>query len=234
MTTYLFDVDGTLTPGRGVIDPAFGDWFLEFSGKHTVSLVTGSDIAKTQEQVGAEIMSAIDTSFNCSGNAIYRRGELVYESDWQCPTDLWRFLEDRLRTSEYRHRCGQHFEPRTGMLNFSVVGRNAQGYDRQHYYLWDHSHGERALIAEAINRGWPDVQAVIGGEISIDIFRRGTDKSQVLRWITDDIVFVGDRMEPGGNDWPLAEAIASQGRGQSHAVSDWRHTWQLLQSIDHV
>lgn len=231
MTHYLFDVDGTLTPSRCEIDPEFAAWFLEFCRRHPVSLVTGSDLAKTQEQLGADIVDAVVYSFNCSGNAVYQQRQPVYQSSWQCPLDLMAWLERRLVTSEYRHRAGNHIELRTGMVNFSVVGRNATAWDRDHYYRWDQTAGEREVIAAEIERSWPGVQAVVGGEISIDIFRRGTDKSQVLSWIPGSVVFFGDRMEPQGNDRPLADAILTNNRGQCYHVTDWKHTWQLLKEL---
>ena len=231
MTHYLFDVDGTLTPSRCEIDPEFAAWFLEFCRRHTVSLVTGSDLAKTQEQVGADIVDAVVYSFNCSGNAVYQQRQPVYQSSWQCPLDLMAWLERRLVTSEYRHRAGNHIEARTGMVNFSVVGRRATAWDRNHYHRWDQTTGEREVIAAEIERSWPGVQAVIGGEISIDIFRRGTDKSQVLSWIREPVVFFGDRMAPQGNDRPLADAILTNNRGQCYHVTDWKHTWQLLKEL---
>lgn len=231
MTHYLFDVDGTLTPSRRSIDAEFESWFLEFCRTHTVSLVTGSDLDKTTEQVGADIVDAVAYSFNCSGNAVYQQRRLIYQSDWQCPQDLVQFLQRRLGTSEYRHRAGNHIETRIGMINFSVVGRNATAWDRDHYYRWDQTAGEREVIAAEIERGWPGVQAVVGGEISIDIFRRGTDKSQVLSWIHEPVAFFGDRMEPQGNDRPLADAIVAQQQGTCYTVRDWQHTWQLLKEL---
>ena len=44
---YIFDVDGTLTPSRGTIDPQFKKEFLAFARTHNVYLVTGSDRPKT-------------------------------------------------------------------------------------------------------------------------------------------------------------------------------------------
>ena len=46
---YIFDVDGTLTPSRGTIDPNFAKEFLQFANTHRVFLVTGSDKPKTVE-----------------------------------------------------------------------------------------------------------------------------------------------------------------------------------------
>ena len=49
---FIFDVDGTLTPSRGKIDPQFEEWFKQFITLNTVCLVTGSDRLKTIEQIG--------------------------------------------------------------------------------------------------------------------------------------------------------------------------------------
>ena len=51
---FIFDVDGTLTPSRGKIDPDFLQFMLYFAGINDVYLVTGSDRDKTLEQVGLD------------------------------------------------------------------------------------------------------------------------------------------------------------------------------------
>ena len=52
---YIFDVDGTLTPSRQVIDSAFEAFMIKFCCKHDVYLVTGSDRQKTVDQLGLDI-----------------------------------------------------------------------------------------------------------------------------------------------------------------------------------
>jgi hydroxymethylpyrimidine pyrophosphatase-like HAD family hydrolase len=52
---YLFDVDGTLTNSRSLIDPDFKEFFLNFIANHNVCIVTGSDYSKTLEQLGEDI-----------------------------------------------------------------------------------------------------------------------------------------------------------------------------------
>jgi phosphomannomutase len=228
---YLFDVDGTLTPSRGKINPEFGDWFLAFANTHPVSLVSGSDYQKTIDQLGCEIIAATKFVFSCSGNVVRDCGVIVHEHKWDIPGDALCYLHKAVYTSQYPDRYGKHFERRTGMLNVSVVGRNATGRERTDYYHWDLVHSERANIAKSINQKWPALVAVVGGETSIDISSIGSDKSQVLEWIVGDIAFFGDRMDPIGNDYPLAAAILAENRGDSHAVRGWQNTWHLLKSL---
>jgi phosphomannomutase len=225
---YLFDVDGTLTPSREKINPAFGHWFLGFVRTHDVSLVSGSDYNKTVEQLGSDIIEAAKFVFSCSGNVVREAGEIVHEHNWSIPEPVMDYLKSELFTSPYEERFGKHFEHRTGMMNFSVIGRNAKGRDRTDYYKWDLEHGERARIAKTINDTWPDLFAVVGGETGIDISSAGTDKSQVLEWIKDDILFIGDRTDPIGNDYTLAYATVEQRRGTFETVNDWKDTWEIL------
>jgi len=229
---YLFDVDGKLTPSRGMIDQEFKEYFLRFCQRYSVSLVTGSDLEKTAEQLGLEILDAVEYSFNCCGNAVYQKSKLIYESSWTMPDDAWQYLENYLyQKSSYKHRYGKHFEQRIGMLNFSVVGRNAVGLQRTDYYEWDKINQEREYLASQINKKWPELQAVIGGETGIDIFQKGCDKSQVLKYFEGKVSFLGDRTDPAGNDYPLCKAIVDNNRGWYYNILNWTHTWTTLKQL---
>ena len=75
---YIFDVDGTLTPSRGTIDPEFKKFFLKFANKHRVFLVTGSDKDKTVEQIGPDVYDSCMRVYNCSGNSRWIRDKELY------------------------------------------------------------------------------------------------------------------------------------------------------------
>ena len=120
---YAFDVDGTLTPSRLSIDPTFQKFFLKFCKENHVYLVTGSDKDKTIDQVGEEIWNATAGNLQSCGNHIFMNGEEVYRNDWKADEELIRLLEQFLKISKYRIRTSNHMEQRTGLLNFSVVGR---------------------------------------------------------------------------------------------------------------
>jgi phosphomannomutase len=230
---FIFDVDGTLTPSRGQMNTEFKLWFKNFVKKYPVAFVTGSDLEKTIEQVGEDLVNDVDYSFNCSGNAIYKQGKLIYKSEWSCPKDLKAYLEEVLSNSKYKFRYGNHLEKRIGMLNFSVVGRNAVGSQRDHYYKWDIENKERENISRYINDFWNNIQAVVGGETGIDIFEKGCDKSQVLKYIdSKQIHFFGDRMDEVGNDWPLGKAILDKKLGTIYNIKNWEDTWQKLKFLE--
>jgi phosphomannomutase len=234
MDIILFDVDGTLTPSRGKMDPEFKKEFLNFQKAYKVCFVTGSDDVKTIEQVGEDVFAAAYYSFNCSGNQVFKCGKLQSTIGWTAPDTLINYLEICLEHTHYTEKYGNHIERRPGMVNFSVVGRDATQEQRDAYYEWDKKHNERSQIATAINWRWADeLQADVGGEISIDIFPKGKDKAQILDNFKnkDKITFFGDRTEEGGNDYTLAKRIIDERRGEVFQVKDWKETWKKLKRL---
>ena len=227
---HVFDVDGTLTPSRLKMDPEFKKFFLEYFKRKEFCLVSGSDYAKLLEQVGADILSAANMVFPCSGNSVYVRGTEVYQSNWKPEADLLRCLEAELQSSNYRIRRGGHYEYRPGMLNFSIIGRRCSQIDREQYYNWDVEHQERAAICSRLKAQFPELSFEIGGQISLDIYPKGADKSQILPYLIDwTIYFFGDGIKPGHNDYSLARALTGQSR--SFPVNNWSETKEMLDKL---
>lgn len=230
---FAFDVDGTITPSREEIDPEFKQWFMDFVKSNRVILVTGSDKSKTVEQIGEDLFNSVEYSFNCAGNEVYRKGELYYRNEWKPSEDLLIFLRSKLQTSSYPERCGNHIEVRTGLVNFSSIGRKASSNQRAAYYEWDKVNKERVSLSNEIKQKFPKLDAQVGGEISIDIFEIGKDKSQVLNYFDEDIIFFGDRLYVGGNDYTLGAAIVEENRGSCVPVKNWKETWEKLNEDIH-
>ena len=81
---------------------------------------------------------------------------------------------------------------------------------------------------------FPWLDATIGGEISIDIYERGSDKGQILDDLNGEkFTFFGDNLFPGGNDYAIQEAaIEKKLKGNEfHHVKSWKDTRNLLYSI---
>jgi len=178
---FIFDVDGTLTPSRQKIDPTFHDWFLNFTKENYVYLVTGSDYPKTVEQLGKKLCESVERVYNCSGSDVYEHGKNIYTTDWTLPDDARNWLNIKLDESRFVLRTGLHIEERPGMVNFSIVGRNATLGERKFYVKYDQEHNERNKLAKQFNKEFPNLQAVVGGETGLDIFEKGNDKSQIIK-----------------------------------------------------
>ena len=73
---------------------------------------------------------------------------------------------------------------------------------------------------------FPKIKATVGGETGIDISPIGTDKSQIIQDFgpDDNTIFFGDRMDPDGNDYPLAKVVNTKRK-----ISSWKQTKEYLE-----
>jgi len=227
---YIFDVDGTLTPSRQKVDPDFEQWLWDFMDHNDCYFATGSDYAKTLEQLDYPLCHAVKKSYNCCGNSVWSGGVEIEYNDWHLPSLCEEYLETQLTKSLFPIRAGGHIEHRTGSCNFSIVGRECNLQQREQYVQWDQQNREREYIAAEFNYLFSeqlDVTAQIGGETGLNIFKTGHDKSQIAKHFDKNTVFFGDKMQPGGNDYPLAQALQQKG-AKTIEVDSWQDTWRYL------
>ena len=119
-----------------------------------------------------------------------------------------------------------HIERRPGGVNFSILGRGKDpSAGRAEYVKWDKERLERQDIATRLRNAFPDLSVALGGQTGLDLGPLGSDKSQILRDFDekDELYFFGDRMEEGGNDYSLGEAVKKMG-GYTYHVKDWKGT----------
>ena len=233
MKKYIFDVDGTLTPSRQKIQLDFLRFFFGFTFDNDVYLVTGSDRAKTLEQVTPELYDNCERVYNCSGSDVYDGDKNVYRNDWELPKDVEIHLNDELNFSKFSIRNGNHIEKRPGGVNFSILGRDSDPMKgRKEYISWDKIHTERLYLARRLRYSFPHLTVALGGQTGLDIGPQGSDKSQILRDFSkdDEIHFFGDMMKEGQNDYPLGKAVQEMG-GYSHCVKDWKDTIIQINNI---
>ena len=226
---YIFDVDGTLTPPRQVIDEKFAKIFNRFCKNNSVYLATGSDYPKIQEQLNQDILSNCMGVFTCMGNQLWVNDEIIYSHKLNFPSPVIDWLHEQISSSKYPKdkRGTRHFEHRAGMLNFSIVGRDITTFERKEYHAWDTLHGERNRIVTTFNRLFEDykLEAAVGGEISIDIQEIGKDKGQIYDYLSQykTKIFFGDKCKPDGNDFSLYKKCEKK-----HFVKSWRDTMDIV------
>ena len=235
---YIFDVDGTLTPSRLQMTKEFSKFFEKWSNENKYYLVTGSDLDKTKEQLPIAYIDRAEALFTCCGNQMWRDDELIYDNKFELTSKLKNSLEVVLMSSQYPYRYGNHIEDRGSMVNFSIVGRNCTQEQREHFFKWDEEKGERKKISIFLKHKFKDLDAVLGGQISIDIYPKGMDKSQIFDVIKQDrlvepseYIFIGDRTEKGGNDYPLAKLMKETDNCKYFQTEGSEQTMEILQLL---
>jgi phosphomannomutase len=248
---FLFDVDGTLTVAKQKMDKSFQKDFLTWMNDKEVYIVSGGTFERILNQVGTDVLNETSGVFACMGNVFLQRVELVndsgysewqivYENKFEYPKNLVRRLESIVAKSDFPVKTGRHYEERVGMINYSIVGRNATQEQRKQYEDWDAERQERKQIVEKLRKKFDALDFVIGGAVSMDIFNKGNDKSQIIDKYFNEalehnsIHFIGDRIPSPGNDHTLAEALRAHPNGAAYEVETWEDTAKLLKSSPFV
>jgi len=248
-TLLLFDMDNTLTLSRGKITHEMKELIKSLdNSKYELGVVSGSDLNKIREQL-EEAVNHFTWIFTENGLVTYFAGhsqELVKSDEIRHSTPysstslikhlgegnyqelvnecLWVLCETKLPVKR-----GVFLELRTGLLNICPVGRTCSQKEREEFEEYDKKHGVRERIVQQLSLRLKHLKLKfsIGGQISIDCFPEGWDKTYCLQFIDgkyDEIKFYGDNIRPGGNDYE----IGIDKRVKAYSVSNWKDTYELL------
>lgn len=247
----LFDVDGTLTKSRNAITVEMDQFISELQKKVTVGLVGGSDLRKIAEQMSPntgdddekrikDLIQKYPYVFPENGLIAYENGQLIGKHSLLSmisETNLQRFINfclAYLSKIDLPVKRGNFIEFRTGMINVSPIGRSCTQAERDQFFAYDTEHQIRVQMVEAMKSEFDktdlNLSYAIGGQISIDCFPNGWDKTFCLKYVEhkfDQIYFFGDRTFPGGND----HEIFADARTIGHSVTDPDNTRQLLTDL---
>jgi HAD superfamily hydrolase (TIGR01484 family) len=210
-------MDGTLVPSRQAMPLHFAEKLVKLVNGFHFYVATGSDLCKVKEQIPREVIDNISGIYTSMGNEFYVHGERIYKNritpDEILLNDLLNYRSD----TTYPHELYENFiEIRSGMINFSVLGRDCPFEAREKYQIWDGLNKEREKIVSELSVKYPAYRFLIGGVISIDIVPNGFGKDQIADKVRtlhphEQIVFFGDMTEEGGNDYDLAQKLLKFG-----------------------
>lgn len=214
---YLFDVDGTLTKPRQVITEDLKNFLLsEVLSKVAVGLVSGSDYAKIAEQMdGAEVAAKFDFVFCENGVVHYKGGKLISSESIlshlgeKLLQKVINFSLGYMSNIELPAKRGNFVEFRSSMINICPVGRSCSQAERDEFVKYDSIHKIRQKFVDALQSefGGSGLTFALGGQISVDVFPTGWDKTYCLNHISDqkfeEIHFFGDKTMAGGNDFEI-------------------------------
>ncbi|CRK98422.1 CLUMA_CG011780, isoform A [Clunio marinus] len=238
----LFDVDGTLTPARKVIEPEFEEFlYTKVKPKATLGVVGGSDYPKIIEQLnGKRLLKEFDYVFPENGLIHIEKGVEISRQSIQTHLGedvLKRFINFCLRyiaDLDIPIKRGTFIDFRAGMINICPIGRQCTYDERLEFHEYDTKNFVRQKFVEALKKEFANVDLTfsIGGQISIDAFPRGWDKTYCLNHVTKgtdfkEIHFFGDKTDKGGNDHEIFEDSRTIG----HKVLNPKDTQRQLQDL---
>jgi phosphomannomutase len=217
-----FDLDDTLAISKSPIDPEMAVLLGRLLERFEVCIISGGRFEQFENQVLAHLAVAdpardrLHLMPTC-GTRYYRwrdgRWALVYAEDFgeQDKAEIIGALtEGAKRLGLWQDRTwGPIIEDRGSQITFSALGQSAPPAEK---YGWDPDGSKRAALRESVSRRIPQWEVRSGGSTSIDVTKKGVDKAYGMRRLMEtlelkmeQIVFVGDRLDEGGNDYPVRE-----------------------------
>ncbi len=239
-----FDLDDTLAPSKGPIDERMGELLIALAERVDVAIISGGQLAQFTSQVvdrlpdaAPDVLSRIHLLPTC-GTQYYRLADegvvKVYAyglTDDEKSRALAAVEDEARRLGLWASETwGDILEDRDSQITFSGLGQRAPLDAKM---AWDPTGEKKNTLRSAVAERLPDLEVRSGGSTSVDITRKGIDKADGMRKLAeqtgiplDDMLFVGDRLDPDGNDYPvLAMGVTC------HAVDGPQDTAAFLETL---
>lgn len=240
-----FDLDETLTETRTPISDEASELLSELMQTYQVCVISGGSFEQFKKQLlsnlkleparlkSLHLMPACGTryyTFDSNKNdwqQIY--AEDFSEQERQTILKALQQAVDEVGLSA-KHPKGPLIEDRGSQITYSALGQDAEPAEKK---AWDPSGDKKRRIRDAVAERLPGFEVRAGGTTSIDITKLGIDKAYGMKKLIDqlgitkeDILFIGDRIWEGGNDYPVKLMGID-----TVAVAGFEHTPWVLKGI---
>lgn len=236
-----FDLDGTLAESKSAITPRMAGLLARLLDEVDVCIISGGAFPQFEKQVLAHLDAAPEE---------LARLHLMPT----CGTAYWRYVDGgwkRLYSEDLSESqkteiidtltegakslglwedkpWGDIIEDRGSQITFSALGQQAPVPAKS---AWDPDGAKKEALRDYAAKRLPDLEVRAGGSTSVDVTAKGIDKAYGMRKLEEqldisdgDILFVGDMLQPGGNDYPVKEMGI-----RTHAVAKWEDTADFVE-----
>jgi HAD superfamily hydrolase (TIGR01484 family) len=237
-----FDLDGTLAESKSAITSRMAGLLVRLLDEVQVCIISGGAFPQFRTQVldhldaTAEQLARLNL-MPTNGTRYYLYGDgswhEIYAED--LPEATKRTVVDVLTEGAKtlglweEKTWGDIVEDRGSQITFSALGQQAPVAAKT---AWDPDGAKKERLRAWAAERLPDLEVRSGGSTSIDVTARGIDKAYGMRKLMAelnvgmaDILFVGDRLDPQGNDRPV-EAMGIR----SVAVKSWQDTADFVEN----
>jgi HAD superfamily hydrolase (TIGR01484 family) len=237
----VFDLDGTLAESKSALDAEMSVLLAGLLAVVKVAVISGGDWPQFEKQLVSNLpkgqrMENLLLLPTCGTKFFQYAGEWkkLYSEDFTAAEkekiigSLHRALE--VAGFKPEQTWGEIIEDRGSQITFSALGQQAPLAAKE---TWDPGFAKRTKIKAILDTYIPEFSVRMGGTTSIDVTKPGIDKAYGIRKLRDilgitieEMIFVGDAIFPGGNDYPPKEIGV-----ESICVRDTHETKRVVEAI---
>jgi HAD superfamily hydrolase (TIGR01484 family) len=217
----VFDLDGTLAISKSPLDAEMAGLLIELLRVAKVAVISGGNWPQFKKQV----LSSLSQSEHLQnllllptcGTKFYRYDtswKKLYSEDFTAAEKgkFIRSLQQMSNDSDFKADkvWGEAIEDRGSQITVSALGQQAPIETKEQ---WDPDFSKRRKIKLSLDVLLPEFSVRLGGKISIDVTKHGTDNAYGIAKLRDtqgiaieEMIFVGDALFPDGNDYPAKQA----------------------------
>ncbi len=211
----LFDLDDTLAESFQAPKPEMVERLSRLLEKFPIGIITAAGWPRIEEQ----FLTPLSVSSHIENFYVFPNSSSqchVWENGaWKMEYNLLLTDDERARITsaltEASHEADiidPRFESRIldrgTQIAYAAIGLDASLEEKK---AWDPDQSKRKKLKALIESKVPDVEVLIGGMTTIDITKKGINKSYGVKWFserlnvpTSEILYVGDAFYEGGND----------------------------------
>ena len=217
----VFDLDGTLAESKASFDAEMAALFNSLLNIVKVAVISGGDWPQFEKQVLSNLphddhLKNLSLLPTC-GTKFYQYKvdwKKIYSEDFTAEEKekIISSLKQAIGASGFKVEkiWGEAIEDRGSQITFSALGQQAPLEEKK---KWDPDFAKRKKIKALLDKLVPEFSVRLGGATSIDVTKPGIDKAYGIRKLRDilgisikEMIFIGDALFPGGNDYPAEEA----------------------------
>ncbi|MEU2775213.1 HAD-IIB family hydrolase [Streptomyces sp. NPDC007162] len=239
----VFDLDDTLALSKAKISPRMAECLMRLLAQRHVCIISGGRYEQFQTQVLEELPLTADLAQRLhlmpTCGTRYLRWESGGWRDIYCEnlTEEEKSLIVGVLTEGAKalglwaeDTWGEVIEDRGSQVTFSALGQQAP---HQAKAAWDPDGSRRRALREYAAQRLPDLEVRSGGSTSIDVTKKGIDKAYGMQRLlehldlrVEEVLFIGDRLDEGGNDYPVREMGVP-----CVAVTGWEQTADYIDTL---
>ena len=237
----VFDLDGTLAESKASLDAEMATLLSTLLDIVKVAVISGGNWPQFEKQLLANLprdehLKNLSLLPTC-GTKFYQ-----FDSGWKklYSEDFTDAEKEKIVSSlkqvmaasgfEVHQTWGEVVEDRGSQITFSALGQQAPIEEKK---KWDPDVTKRKRMKTLLDKLIPEFSVRLGGTTSVDVTKPGIDKAYGIRKLRDtlglgidEMIFIGDALFPGGNDYPAKEAGVV-----SIQVRDLNETKRVIEAI---